>query len=178
MSTNTTQNGHKANVGTTLPATITVGINGGKVTLTGKPSKADNLWYEGRQRATLKDGVDVREALLAAVITDHEGQPMKTANGNTASDGSRVLTASSPKKYRRGTAQAGQNIPGTGNEPQISFVTMLPTWGDHGYMLRVTLTGVEQGAKRFVKVVIACQTAIQGGQVRTVGEVEGDLTFG
>lgn len=160
----------------TLPASITVDINGAKVTATGAPAKSGNIWFEAVQQGQIADDKTIEDALLNAVVS-FEGETISLAKRNVALDGSRAIAISQPRKYGKDHAKVGQNMPGTGGNQTVSFVRMLPTWGERGYMLRVTLTGIDKDGRRFIKVSVACQQAIGGGNARIVGEVEGALTF-
>ncbi len=159
-----------------VPATLVVGIGAAKITTHAVKSTAGNIWFEGRQKATLKDGSDIREALLAMDVT-FDGEVLGVGSKNRGDNGERILNATAPAKYGRNNPKAGQVVPGTGGLPIISFVKSLPSWGERGYNLRVTIKGIK-GVSDKVQIVIGCTPVPAPNAGKTVGEVEGDLTVG
>lgn len=165
---------------TDLPATIEVEVNGSTLIAEAKASGAGNIWYENVQEFELADGANLVDALLASVVK-FDGVELGVGKRNRAGD-DKVIAYSEPSKYGKDHAtKAGQTIPNTGGKPTISFVSFdapFDSWGDKGYMLRVTLQGSSDGVKRSGKVTVACQGAIGGGSTRIVGTKSAPIVLG
>lgn len=159
-----------------VPATLVVGIGSATITTHAVKSEAGNIWFEGRQKATLKDGSDIREALLGMDVM-FDGEVLGVGSKNRGDNGERILNATAPAKYGRNNPKAGQVVPGTGGLPIISFVKHLPTWGERGYNLRVTIKGLK-GVANKVQIVIGCTPVPEPSAGKTVGEVDGELSIG
>lgn len=170
-----------------LPASVVVGFgeddegNPIEIEAPFKVSNAGNIWYEAVQEGEIEDGTSIEDALLGDLTPTFMGEELNPARKNVGEDGLLQLVISEPRKYEKGHEKEGQVVPNTGGNLTISYIRKLPTWGDGpaGYMLRVTLTGVEKdNGTRSVVVKVACQTAIKGKAKRVVGTMTGKLKFG
>lgn len=166
-------------VKSSVPATLTIGLFGGKATITthAKPSKAENVWFEGKTVATLAEGADIREALMGMAAPTLNGETLGLGSKNRDDSGKRVLNQTSAAKYGRGHAKAGQDVPNTGGLPIISFVEFLPNMGERGYNLRVTFKGKKDQPTKVIVQVQAVPVP-KPRESATVGDVSGDFTLG
>ena len=156
-----------------LPAAIVIDLNGSKITA---PAKVETnrglIWYEAVLTGGIGEGKTVEDALLGAVAS-FEGEVVLPGKKNLADNGQKQIVISQPRKYKKGHAKQGQDVPGTGGNPTISFVRMLPSWPNGGYMLRVTVTSVGDNK---VRVSIGCAAAVVG-RGRTVGTVDAPVSL-
>lgn len=161
----------------TLPPVVSVNINDATITASPQLSKAGNIWYEARVEGEIADDKSIEQALLEAMVM-FDGEAVPPASRNVDENGRRIVRVSEPQKYRKGHAKEGQTVPNTGGNQTITFYRTLPHFGDApGYVLRVTLTGIEKNGKNVVRISIACQKALAGRAARTVGHVSGTLSF-
>lgn len=178
MSTTTSNGKTTAEKVVVLPSTIAVtlrqGGNEAVITAEAENSKRDNVWYEAKQQAPIAGSI---EAVLATIEVLFNDEPVSLAAKNVREDGTRVITTTQPRLYKRGHPKAGQPMPRTGGNPSIAFYRQLDM-GENGYGLIVTLTGVENNGDNVLLVRVQCSPRPAPRASQPKGHVSGTLAFG
>lgn len=141
-----------------LPATITVSVNGVLCTAAGKPNQAGTgVWFKG---STM-----VPEVLEADGVTDFAAVDAALGSITVSQDGSALkageVHTSAPRLYSRTHAKSGQAIPGSGGKRSVTHSkALLLGSGSEAvrYTLMVTVTYIEH--EGFATTVKATRQAV------------------